>query len=144
MSPGEIDILLVEDQPTDAELVLRALWQQVPRERVAWVRDGEKALQRLVDLQSAPACALPRLVLLDLKLPRVSGLEVATRIRADAALSHVPVVFLSSSADDNDIARAVRCGANSYIVKPVDTDELERTVVELARYWTVTNRTTPG
>lgn len=137
----EVDVLLVEDQPTDAELVLRALWRVVVRERVAWARDGEKALAQLQALHAAPGCAMPRLVLLDLKLPRVSGLDVAASIRADARLCGLPLVFLSSSADETDIARAYRCGANSYVVKPVDTDALDRTVIELAQYWVLSNRT---
>lgn len=135
MSLREVDVLLVEDQPTDAELVLRALWRQLPRERVDWVRDGEQALARLDQWLSTPGMALPRLVLLDLKLPRVSGLEVATSIRADERLCRVPLVVLSSSADETDIARAYRCGVNSYVVKPVDIDELDAAVHGLTRYW---------
>lgn len=140
MNLREVDVLLVEDQPTDAELVLRTLWRQWPRERIEWVRDGEKALTLLADLRATAGLALPRLVLLDLKLPRVSGLEVAASIRADARLRHVPLVFLSSSADETDIARAYQCGANSYVVKPVDIDELDAAVQRLTGYWMGLNR----
>ena len=140
MSLRELDVLLVEDQPTDAELVLRALWRQLPRERVDWVRDGEKALTRLGELRIATGFALPRLVLLDLKLPRVSGLELTASIRADKGLCRVPLVILSSSADETDIARAYECGANSYVVKPVDIDQLDAAVQLLTSYWLSLNR----
>lgn len=140
MSLREFDVLLLEDQPTDAELVLRALWRQLPRERVDWVRDGETALARLRELRAAAGIALPRVVLLDLKLPRVGGLEVAASIRADEGLRRVPLVILSSSADETDIARAYECGVNSYVVKPVDIDELDAAVRRLTDYWLGLNR----
>lgn len=140
MIPRELEVLLVEDQPTDAELVLRALWREVPRELTEWVRDGEKALALLAAMVASPIAALPRVVLLDLKLPRVGGLELAALVRTDAALRDIPLVILSSSADASDIARAYRCGVNSYVVKPVGLDELERTVRELAGYWIRHNR----
>ena len=140
VSVRDIEILLVEDQPTDAELVLRALSRAVPRERIAWVRDGEQAIERLLAMAETPGGALPRLVLLDLKMPRVGGLEVATRVRAEPSLCRVPLVILSSSAVGSDIAQACRCGVNSYVVKPVDLDGLERAVLQLADYWLGLNR----
>lgn len=140
MNARHADVLLVEDQPTDAELVMRAMRGVVAAERVRWVRDGEQALEVLRDSASIAPDRLPRLVLLDLKLPRFGGLEVLARIKDDEVLKPVPVVVLSSSADQTDIARAFRGGANSYVVKPVDIDELDRTVLELVRYWMHINR----
>ena len=140
MSTRDTDVPLVEDQPTDAELVLRVLWRVLHRERVLWVRDGQQALEHLQALASRPGAALPRLVLLDLKLPRVSGFEVASQIRAQPVFCGVPLVILSSSADASDIARAWRCGVNSYVVKPVDLDELQAAVLQLAAYWLDLNR----
>ena len=140
MITRDVDVMLVEDQPTDAELVLRALWRVVPRERVLWVCDGHQALEQLQAMAAKPGAALPRLVLLDLKLPRLSGFEVATQLRTEPALCGVPVVILSSSADASDIARAWRCGVSSYVVKPVDLDALEATVLQLAAYWLDLNR----
>lgn len=135
------DVLLVEDQPTDAELVLRALRAALPADRVLWLRDGERALEYLAQLRPAGAQSLPRLVLLDLKLPRVGGAEVLSRLRSEAFLRMLPVVVLSSSADRADIARALSAGANGYVVKPVDSDELDATVCDIARYWVLRNRT---
>ena len=140
MKQQAADVLLVEDQPTDAELVLRALRAALPADRVLWLRDGERALEYLAQLRPAGA-ELPRLVLLDLKLPRVSGAEVLSRLRSEAFLRMLPVVVLSSSADRADIARALSAGANGYVVKPVDSDELDATVCDIARYWVLRNRT---
>lgn len=135
MSMSAFEVLLVEDQPTDAELVLRALALEIPRDRIAWVRDGEQALQVMAEMASSPRKTWPRLVLLDVKMPRLGGLEAVQRLKSDPIFRHVPLVILSSSADQSDVARAYECGVNSYVVKPVDFDELESHVRQLARYW---------
>lgn len=144
MKQPSADVLLVEDQPTDAELVLRALRAALPDERTMWLRDGERALEYLAQLQPGVGETLPRLVLLDLKLPRVGGAELLARLRSEERFRALPVVVLSSSADRADIASALGAGANGYVVKPVDIDELDATVGDIARYWLLRNRTADG
>lgn len=135
MKKSAFDVLLVEDQPTDAELVLRALTLVIARDRIVWVRDGEQALQAMADLADSPSSDWPRLVLLDVKMPRLGGLDAVLRLKLDPAYRHVPMIIFSSSADQLDVARAYECGANSYVFKPVDFDELESRVRQLAQYW---------
>lgn len=135
MNMSSIDVLLVEDQPTDAELVLRALASEIPQDRIAWARDGEQALQIMAGMAGLPRVARPRLVLIDLKMPRLDGLDVVRQLRADPTWQHIPLVILSSSADQSDVTRAYEFGVNSYVVKPVNFDALESHVCQLVRYW---------
>jgi CheY-like chemotaxis protein len=130
----EMEILLVDDDPDDVTLALRALDRQHLANRVHVVRDGEEALAYLRDM------ARPRLVLLDLKLPKVSGLEVLAEVRNDARLKTLPVVILTSSREEPDVARAYELGANSYIVKPVDFEQFLRAVSEIGLYWLLINQ----
>jgi two-component system, response regulator len=133
-----VEILVVEDDAADAELTLRALRGHVAN-RVHWARDGEEALAFL-----AAAKDLPRLVLLDLKMPKISGLEVLERLRADERTRHVPVVVLTSSREEPDIARAYGLGANSYIVKPVEFEGFAKAVTDAGLYWLVLNQAPTG
>jgi CheY-like chemotaxis protein len=128
-----VEILLVEDNPDDAELTLRALRTVSATERLLHVDDGAKAVEFLFG-PSAPA-TLPRLVLLDLKLPKLDGLEVLRRIKADARTRTLPVVVLTSSEEARDVAESYALGANSYVVKPVSFDRYIATVAEVGRYW---------
>ncbi|HLK15285.1 MAG TPA: response regulator [Fimbriimonadaceae bacterium] len=132
-------ILLVEDNPDDEQLTLRAMrLSEVPNViRVA--RDGVEAIEALHG-SSAPA-QLPDLVLLDLKLPKLSGLEVLSRIRSEERTKTLPVVVLTSSDEDRDIVESYNLGANSYIRKPVDFDEFIEVVHQLGLYWLRMNRT---
>jgi CheY-like chemotaxis protein len=130
----EVEILLVDDDPHDVKLTLRALDHQHLANRVHVVQDGEEALEYLRDM------ARPRLVLLDLKLPKVSGLEVLAKVREDPKLRTLPVVILTSSREEPDVARAYDLGANSYIVKPVDFEQFLRAVSDVGMYWLLINQ----
>jgi CheY-like chemotaxis protein len=130
----DVEILLVDDDPDDVTLAMRALARQNLANRVHVVGDGAEALAYLRD------SARPRLVLLDLKLPKVTGLEVLEQIRNDPRLQTLPVVILTSSREEPDVARAYALGANSYIVKPVDFDQFLRAVSEVGMYWLLINQ----
>src|SRR5215467_12637204 len=131
----EIDILLVEDNPNDAELTLRALRKTDIGARLAIARDGAEALEYLLSDRK-----LPRVVFLDLKLPKIDGMEVLRRIRADERTHSIPVVVLTSSQEERDITECYRLGVNSYVVKPVEFDKFYKAVGELGLYWLVLNK----
>ena len=131
-------ILLVEDNPDDEKLTLRALRQsEIPNETVV-ARDGEEACQFLFD--EPDPNKLPDLVLLDLKLPKVGGLEILQRMRRDERTKSVPIVILTSSDEERDIMMSYNLGANSYIRKPVDYAQFIETVKLLGHYWLTANR----
>jgi CheY-like chemotaxis protein len=132
-----VEILLVEDNPDDAELALRALSRSISTERVVRVDDGAKAISLLFG-NDEPGIS-PAFVLLDLKLPKVDGLEVLRRIKADPRTRHIPVVVLTSSKEDRDIELSLALGANSYVVKPVNFDQYVAVVADVGRYWTEIN-----
>ncbi len=140
-------ILLVEDDPNDLLLEERALADIRIANRVEVARDGDEALDRLLGRGSWEGQALsPVVVLLDLGLPRVSGLEVLRRIRADERTRRVPVVVLTSSSEERDLVRSYDLGANSYVVKPIDLTAFSQSVVQLGLYWVLLNerpQTTP-
>ena len=142
MSDLEADILLVEDSETDAELALRGLAKRGLSDRVRWLRDGEELLVHLFGSDHAPAAVerLPRLILLDLKMPRVDGLEALQRLRSDERTRTIPVVMLTSSAEEADIVRSYDLGVSSYVVKPLDFDAMMRVTSEVGAYWTMVNR----
>ena len=142
MNPEPIEILLVEDSVDDVELTLRALRAGNLTNRVKVVGDGVEALAYLQpDTDSrVPLDGLPKLVLLDLKLPRLGGLEVLRRLRESERTRTLPVVVLTSSREESDLAESYRRGANSYIVKPVDFDQFMRAVSEIGMYWLLLNK----
>jgi two-component system response regulator len=137
MEARPVEILLVEDNPDDAELTLRALRETVAPDHVAHVEDGVEALEFLLGTRGPPPTL--RVVLLDLKLPKLDGLEVLRRIRADARNRSVPVVVLTSSREDRDVAESYALGANSYIVKPVNFSEYLAVVGGVGQYWLTLN-----
>ncbi len=141
--PAEIEILLVEDNPHDAELTLDTLRERHLANRIVHVKDGQEALDRLFGTGdprgSAPPC-YPRLVLLDLKLPKLSGIEVLRAIRADPRTALLPVVMMTSSNEERDVVESYKLGANSYVVKPMDFDAFSAAVAELGQYWLLVNR----
>jgi two-component system response regulator len=142
MNLNPCDILVVEDNPTDAELTLRALARINVANRVTVVEDGEEALEYLFGTgrhSGRPDGGTPRVVLLDLKLPKFSGLEVLERMRKDDRTRLTPVVVVSSSREDPDIREAYRLGVNSYVVKPVEFDSFVEAVAKVGMYWVAIN-----
>ena len=131
---GEIEVLLVEDNASDVELTLRALQKRNLANRVVVARDGVEALQIL----EGPA-PLPKVVLLDLKLPKLNGLEVLRRMKSDERTKRIPVVVLTSSHEEPDVEESYRLGVNSYIVKPVDFESFASAVAEVGLYWMLFN-----
>jgi two-component system, response regulator len=134
-------ILLVEDNPDDEVLALRALMQNKIANRVDVAHDGVEALTYLFGDDSREAQPLPQVVLLDLKLPRIDGLEVLRAIRADQRTRLLPVVVLTSSSEEKDLVESYSLGANSYIIKPVDFTQFSEAVGRLGMYWLVLNQT---
>jgi two-component system response regulator len=131
----QIEILLVEDNPQDAELAIRALRKCLPVSHLTHVCDGREALDFLLGTAAVAALKPPKVVLLDLKLPKVGGLEVLREIRANERTKLLPVVVLTSSREDCDVAEAYRLGANSFIVKPVDFENFLEVVSHMGSYW---------
>lgn len=129
-------ILLVEDNPDDEALTLRAFSKSHIRNQVIVARDGAQALELLMVQGLAP-----QVVLLDLKLPKIDGLEVLRRLRADPCTQLLPVVILTSSKEEQDMAQGYRLGANSYVRKPVDFEKFLEAVNQLGLYWLVMNET---
>ena len=143
---GNATILLVEDNPDDEALTLRALSRNNIRNPVVIARDGVEALDWMFGTGShagRDTAELPAVVLLDLKLPKVDGLEVLRRIRADDRTLLTPVVILTSSREEQDLVNGYRLGANSYIRKPVDFGQFIEAVKQLGLYWLVLNETAP-
>jgi two-component system response regulator len=143
MEPGlPVEILLVEDSATDLELALRALKKAKVASRIEVARDGEEALDFVFARNAHAGRSIedkPRLILLDLKLPRVDGLEVLREVKADARTRTIPVVILTSSHEQRDVAESYELGVNSYIVKPVDFEGFISAVADLGTYWMLRN-----
>jgi len=143
MKENTIEIILVEDNPADVEMTLEALKERNLANKVHVLRDGVEALAYIMNnVDCRPGKAdehRPKLILLDLKLPKVDGLEVLKRIRADDRTKSVPVVILTSSNEERDRIEGYKLGANSYVVKPVDFDDFARAVAEIGCYWVVMN-----
>jgi CheY-like chemotaxis protein len=139
-------VLLVEDTPADEELTRRALERARIDGRIVVAHDGVEALDYLFCdgvYAGREPCIQPEVVLLDLKLPRIDGLEVLRRLRQDERTRTLPVVVLTSSDEDRDVRESYRLGANSYICKPVDSERFEAAVRRLAHYWTRLNQPVP-
>jgi two-component system response regulator len=143
---NERAILLVEDNPSDIALTQRALTRSAIRNPLVVAEDGQQALDYLFGTcahADRDAAALPVLILLDLKLPRIDGLEVLRRVRADSRTRRIPVVILTSSGEETDIAAGYDLGTNSYIRKPVDFHQFAEMIKQLGLYWLVINEPPP-
>jgi two-component system response regulator len=133
-----VDILLVEDNMSDAELTIRALKKKNRTHNLFHVKDGAEALEYIFGegkYGARDVLEKPKVIFLDLKMPKVNGMEVLTRIRADERTKSIPVVVLTSSKEDPDVKECYRLGANSYIVKPVEFDNFSEAVSGLGFYW---------
>ncbi len=141
-----MEILLVEDDPRDLRMTVRELQKENVGNRLEVARDGQEALDFLFcrgDFANRSSDNPPRLVLLDLKLPKIDGLQVLREIKANPKTQAIPVVVLTSSAEERDMVESYRLGVNSYIQKPVDFDQFRETIRTLGFYWLVVNRPPP-
>jgi CheY-like chemotaxis protein len=141
--PNDVEILIVEDTPGDLQLALRALRKAHLANHIHVARDGAEALEFIfcegphVERKIENS---PKLILLDLKLPKIDGLEVLQRLKSDPRTRSIPVVMLTSSQEQSDVVKSYNLGANSYIVKPVDFDSFVKAVQELGMYWMLLNQ----
>ena len=141
--PQRVEILLVEDSPYDAEMTQRALGKFNFGNRLHWVKDGEEALEFIFcrgRYAGRDPARPPKLVLLDLKMPKVNGIEVLRQVKDHGQLSAIPVVVMTSSNEERDVVESYRLGANSYIVKPVEFGAFAEVVSSIGLYWVLTNR----
>lgn len=137
-------ILLVEDNPDDAELTIEALRDAKIKNEIQLVRDGAEALDYIHQRGKYAAAELPQLVLLDLKLPKLNGLEVLKEIRANPRTRKLPVVIFTSSKEERDLVESYKQGATSYIQKPVEFNEFAKAVTHLGVYWIIMNQYPPS
>lgn len=147
MHKSEAEILLVEDNPADCELTLHALRSENLCNHIHVARDGEEALDyifRRGAYAGRPAECNPSIILLDLKLPKVDGMEVLRQVKANVSTRAIPVVILTSSTEERDVVEGYRLGVNSYIQKPVDFAQFRETVKQLGLYWLVVNHGMPA
>jgi two-component system response regulator len=135
-----VDILLVEDNMDDAGLTIRALKKHHLANNILHLQDGEEALQYL---RKASSHHLPKLILLDVKMPKVDGIEVLRQIKSDTNLKVIPVVMLTSSKEERDVIESYKLGVNAYIVKPVEFDHFVKAVADLGFFWMLLNEPLP-
>ena len=143
MESNQVDIILIEDNKNDAELAIRALRKGNLNNSLIHLKNGVEALELLFGsgkFEGKDIRNQPKLILLDLKMPKIDGFEVLTQIKANEVTKAIPVVILTSSKEPRDIKRAYSLGANSYIVKPVEFDEFSNVVTKLGRYWLLKNQ----
>ena len=141
----QIEILLVEDNPLDAELALRGLKEEKLANNITWVKDGQEALDYLFDTDSRARRGglVPRLVLLDLKMPRVDGIDVLRALKSNQNTRRIPVVVMTSSQEESDVVSSYDLGVNSYLVKPIDFKSLADVARQAGFYWLAVNRAAP-
>ena len=132
-----VEILLIEDNPDDAGLTIRALKKHNLANNLLHLHDGEEALDYLF---SNEITSIPKVILLDLKMPKVDGIEVLRRIKSDERLKIIPVVVLTSSKEERDILESYNLGVNAYIVKPVDFDKFVKAIAEIGFFWLLLNQ----
>jgi two-component system response regulator len=137
-----VDILLVEDSPADAELAMRALRKGKLANHITWVKDGAEALEFIfrTGAYAGRPDRNPKLILLDLKLPKVDGIEVLKQVKANERTRVIPVVMVTSSAEGRDVIESYKLGVNSYLVKPVEFEQFSETVAKAGLYWMLMNK----
>jgi two-component system response regulator len=140
MNYAELEVLLIEDNPDDIALTLRSLKKHNFVNTIHVANDGVEALEHVFGSVPTAEPRLPRVIFLDLKLPRVDGLEVLRKLKADARTRMIPIVVLTSSMEHQDLTECYRLGVNSYIVKPVEFDDFARSIAELGLYWLMLNK----
>jgi two-component system response regulator len=144
MESNEVEILLVEDNANDAEMTIRALKKNNLSNKIIHLKDGAVALDFMFgtgQYNGRDISKKPKVILLDLKMPKIDGIEVLKKIKANDNTKSIPVVVLTSSKEDPDVEQCYRLGVNSYIVKPVDFEAFQKTVAELGLYWMLLNQT---
>lgn len=137
-----VEILLIEDNPNDAELTIRALKKSRLANNLLWLKDGAEALDYIFSkgaYENRNKDIMPKVILLDLKMPKVDGIEVLAKLKSDERTKVIPVVVLTSSKEEPDIKKCYSLGANSYIVKPVDFEKFITAVSQISLYWLLTN-----
>lgn len=139
MSTSQVDILLVEDSQEDLDLTLHILRKENLAKNIRVARDGEEALEFLQG-EGSSAAGRPKLVLLDLKLPKIDGLQVLKQLKSDPLTRAIPVVILTSSKEERDLVKGYQLGANSYIQKPVDFEQFRETIKAAGLYWLLINQ----
>ncbi len=143
MENSELEILLIEDNPSDAELAIRALRKNNIANHITHIKDGAEALEFLFGTGRYAERNIqqkPKVILLDLKMPKVNGIEVLEKIKSNEQTRQIPVVVLTSSKEHPDVEKSYHLGANSYIVKPVDFESFRKIVNELGIYWLMLNQ----
>lgn len=140
-----VEILLVEDSSHDAEMTMRVLKKRGIVNDIAWVKDGVEAIEYLFceGEYATRDNGLPKLVLLDMKMPRMDGLGVLKRVKSSEKTQHIPIVMLTSSREEGDLMNSYLSGVNSYIVKPVDFEQFDETIAQIGMYWVLVNQA-PG
>ncbi len=142
----QVEILLCEDNERDADLTIRALKKKNLGNEIVWVKDGEEALDYLFgrnQYEDRKVDDTPKVILLDLKMPKVDGMEVLEEVRSHPATKYIPVVVLTSSNEEKDIVKSYELGVNSYIVKPVDFNKFTEAVSDVGYYWMLLNKIKP-
>lgn len=137
MKGNVVDILLVEDNPNDAELTIRALKKNNLSDNLLHLKDGEEALEFLY---SSSMNVMPKLILLDLKMPKVDGFEVLQKLKKDEQKKIIPIVILTSSKEERDLVRSYNLGVNAFVVKPVEFDQYMKAIADLSAFWMIINQ----
>lgn len=140
-----VDIMLVEDSAHDAEMTMRVLKRRGIVNDIFWLKDGVEAIEYLFceGEYAGRDNGLPKLVLLDMKMPRMDGLQVLKKLKSSEKTRHIPVVMLTSSREEGDLINSYLSGVNSYIVKPVDFEQFDETIAQIGMYWMLVNQAPP-
>lgn len=137
---SRVEIILIEDNPNDAELTIRALKKNKLSNNIVHLKDGEEAITYFFERKDWSSNGIPKVILLDLKLPKVNGIEILKRLKSEAHTKLIPVVVLTSSQEDRDVVNSYQLGVNSYVTKPVDFEQFIHAVSNLGLYWLLLNQ----